>query len=128
MLEPLVKRMHKKILESPKINSDDTSIPVKNPNRKGSTYNGFLWVYIDNKKNVVFDFTPIRSREVPIKFLGKYCGKLQADAYSGYDEYFRTSGATELGCHAHARRKFEYALDSDLVRATRLMGIMGQAL
>jgi len=126
LLEPLVKRMHKKILESPKINSDDTSIPVKNPGRKGSTYNGYLWVYIDNKKNVVFDFTPTRSREGPIKFLGKYCGKLQADAYSGYDEYFRKSGATEVGCHAHARRKFEYALDSDPVRAARLMVLWGR--
>jgi len=126
LLEPLVKRMHKKILESPKINSDDTSIPVKNPNRKGSMYNGYLWVYIDNKKNVVFDFTPTRSREGPIKFLGKYCGKLQADAYSGYDEYFRISGAMEIGCHAHARRKFEYALDSDPVRAARLMVLWGK--
>jgi hypothetical protein len=121
LLEPLAKRMHQKILESPKINSDDTAIPVKNPNRKGSTYKGYLWVYIDDKKNVVFDFTPTRSREGPIKFLGDYNGKLQADAYSGYDEYFRKSGASEIGCHAHARRKFEYALDSDPVRAAHMM-------
>lgn len=126
LLEPLVKRMHQKILESPKINTDDTSIPVKNPNRKGSTYNGYLWVYIDDKKNVVFDFTQTRSREGPIKFLGKYCGKVQADASSGYDEYFRISGATEIGCHSHARRKFEYALDSDPVRAARLMVLWGR--
>ena len=121
LLEPLVNRMHQKILESPKINSDDTPIPIKSPSRKGSTYNGYLWVYIDDKKNAVFDFTPTRSREGPIKFLGKYNGKLQADAYSGYDEFFRKSGAAEIGCHAHARRKFEYALDSDPVRAARMM-------
>jgi transposase len=121
LLEPLAKRMHQKILESPKINSDDTPISVKSPNRKGSTYNGYLWVYIDDKNNVVFDFTPTRSREGPIKFLGKYKGYLQADAYSGYDEFFRKSGAAEIGCHAHARRKFEYALDSDPVRAARMM-------
>lgn len=126
LLEPLVKRMHQKILQSPKINSDDTVIPVKNPNRKGSTYNGYLWVYIDDKKNVVFDFTPTRSREGPLKFLGKYRGKLQADAYSGYDEFFRTTDAVEIGCHAHARRKFEYALDSDPIRATRLMVLWGR--
>jgi transposase len=126
LLEPLVNRMHQKILESPKINSDDTPIPVKSPNRMGSTYNGYLWAYIDDKKNVVFDFTPTRSREGPIKFLGMYNGKLQADAYSGYDEYFRRSGATEIGCHAHARRKFEYALDSDPVRAARMMVLWGR--
>ena len=126
LLEPLVKRMHQKILESPNINSDDTPIPVKSQNRRGSTYNGYLWVYIDNKNNVVFDFTPTRSREGPIKFLGKYNGNLQADAYSGYDEFFRKSGAAEIGCHAHARRKFEYALDSDPVRASRMMVLWGK--
>ena len=121
LLEPLVKRMHKKILQSPKINTDDTPIPVKSKKRKGSTYNGYLWVYIDDQKNVVFDFTPNRSREGPLKFLGKYSGYVQADAYSGYDECFRKGAATEVGCHSHARRKFEYALDSDPLRAARMM-------
>jgi hypothetical protein len=61
-----------------------------------------------------------------MKFLGEYSGKLQADAYSGYDEYFKKSGATEVGCHAHARRKFESALDSDPVRAARMMVLWGK--
>jgi transposase len=38
LLSPLVKRMHKLILLSPKINTDDTPIPIKSKNRKGSTY------------------------------------------------------------------------------------------
>jgi len=114
LLVPLVLRMHGKILQSPKINTDDTPIPIKSKKRRGSTYNGYLWVYIDDKGNVVFDFTPNRSREGPIKFLGDYCGFVQADAYSGYDEFFRKGNATEVGCHSHARRKFEYALDSSI--------------
>jgi hypothetical protein len=126
LLEPLVKRMHKKILQSPKINTDDTRIPVKSKKRKGSTYNGYLWTYIDDKKNVVFDFTPNRSREGPLKFLGDYAGKVQADAYSGYDALFRKGKATEIGCHAHARRKFDYAMDSDPVRASRMMALWGR--
>jgi transposase len=127
LLEPLVKKMHQKIFESPIVNTDDTQIPIKSKSRKGSTYNGYLWVYIDNKKNVVFDFTPTRSREGPINFIGKnYTGYVQADAYSGYDELFRVSHATEVGCNAHARRKFEYALDSDPVRAARMMVLWGR--
>ncbi|MFH1616056.1 MAG: IS66 family transposase [Planctomycetota bacterium] len=126
LLEPLVNRMHERILQSPKINSDDTVIPVKSRKRKGSTYNGYLWVYIGDKKDVVFDFTPTRSREGPLKFLGKYGGKLQADAYSGYDEFFTTTDATEIGCHSHARRKFEYALDSDPIRAASMMVLWGK--
>jgi len=27
----------------------DTPIPVKSKKRKGSTYNGYLWVYLDQK-------------------------------------------------------------------------------
>jgi len=126
LLEPLVKRMHKKILQSSKINTDDTAIPIKSKKRKGSTYNGYLWVYIDDKGNAVFDFTPTRSRAGPIKFLGNYCGFVQADAYSGYDEFFRKAKATEVGCNSHARRKFEYALDSDPVRASRMLVLWGR--
>lgn len=126
LLKPLVERMHKKILQSPKINTDDTSIPIKSKNRKGSTYKGYLWTYIDDQSNVVFDFTSTRSREGPIKFLGDYDGFVQADAYSGYDAFFRKGKATEIGCHSHARRKFEYALDDDPVRAARLMVLWGR--
>ena len=123
LLEPLVKRMHKKILESPKINTDDTRIPIKSRKRKGSTCNGYLWTYIDDKSNVVFDFTPTRSREGPLEFLGDYAGKVQADAYSGYDEFFRKGEATEIGCNAHARRKFENAMDDDPLRGARMMAL-----
>jgi len=126
LLAPLVKRMHEKILQSPKINTDDTPIPIKSPHRPGATYNGYLWVYIDDRYDVVFDFTPNRSREGPMAFLGDYAGKVQADAYSGYDEYFRRTKATEIGCHAHARRKFDYALDTDPVRAARLLVLWGR--
>ena len=126
LLEPLVKRSRELILQSPKINTDDTTIPVKSKNRKYSTYNGYLWVYIGAKKNVVFDFTPTRSREGPKKFFGDYDGYVQADAYSGYDEFFRTGKATEVGCCAHARRKFEYAIDSDPIRASHIMSLWGK--
>jgi transposase len=126
LLAPLVKRMRARILQSPLINTDDTPIPIKSKKRRGSTYNGYLWVYIDQDHNVVFDFTPTRSREGPLKFLGKFSGYVQADAYSGYDEFFRKSDATEVGCHSHARRKFDYALDTDPVRAARLLVLWGK--
>ena len=126
LLAPLVRRMNARILQSPKINTDDTPLPIKSKTRRGSTYKGYLWVYIDQDHNVVFDFTPSRSREGPVKFLGKYGGYVQADAYSGYDEFFRKSKATEVGCHAHARRKFDYALDTDPVRAARLLVLWGK--
>ena len=133
LLRPLVKRMRELILEGPRINTDDTPVPVKSKKRKGSTYNGYLWVYVGGPLDVgvpfyaggrryaVFDFTPTRSRHGPLHFLDTYGGCVQADAYSGYDEYFRTTKATEVGCHAHARRKFDYAMESDPVRACQML-------
>jgi transposase len=123
LLKPLVNRMHQLILQSPKINTDDTPVPVKSKSRKGSTYNGYLWVYIDDSNHAVFDFTPTRSREGPLSFLKGYTGNVQADAYSGYDEFFRISKATEIGCHAHARRKFDYAMETDPVRASQMLAL-----
>lgn len=123
LLAPLVQRMHQRLLSSPKINTDDTGIPVQSSSRKGSTYTGYLWAYISAAREVVFDFTPTRSREGPLRMLKDYQGKVQADAYSGYDALFRQPGIVEVGCHAHARRKAEYALDSDPVRSARLLAL-----
>lgn len=123
LLKPLVKRMREHILAGVKINTDDTPVPVKSKNRKGSTYNGYLWVYVGGRRYAVFDFTPTRSRHGPLNFLDTYDKHVQADAYSGYDEYFRTTKATEVGCHAHARRKFDYAMDSDPVRAAQMLAL-----
>lgn len=83
-------------------------------------------MYVDKDHNVVFDFTPTRSRDGPLRFFGAYAGYVQADAYSGYDAFFERSDATEVGCHAHARRKFDYALETDPVRAARLLVLWGK--
>lgn len=55
-----------------------------------------------------YDATEDRSRDGPRAFLQGYQGFLQCDAYAGYDELFRRSQGTiiEVGCWAHARRKF----------------------
>jgi len=45
----------------------------------------------------------------PQKWLEGYCGFIHADAYPGYDKIFVPDGATEVGCWAHARRKFTEA-------------------
>jgi transposase len=51
----------------------------------------------------------------PEAFLKGYRGYLQADAYGGYDAFFKdpARGLIEVGCWAHARRYFHKALESD---------------
>ena len=46
-------------------------------------------------------------------FLAGFRGKLRADAYAGYDGVFRNGQVVEIGCWAHARRRFVEALMTD---------------
>jgi hypothetical protein len=121
LLIPLVTRMHERILASPKIHSDATVVPVKSKKRKGSTYNGYLWAYIGTSGDVVFEFTPTQSRHGPTNFFGAYNGYAQVDAHGSFNDLFKNGTMLEVGCHSHARRKFDQAIDSDPVRATRTL-------
>jgi len=111
LLEPIVLEMKRQVLTSPKLHTDDTSVPVRNGPRK-QIRKGYLWVYVDIANNVVFDYTPTRRRAGPVNFLGDYKGFVQADAYAGYDVIFAQGKATEVGCWAHTRRKFYDAKDT----------------
>jgi hypothetical protein len=107
---PLVQLMRKRILDGQVIHSDDTTVPVQDV---GKTKTGRLWVYIgdtDNPYNV-YQYTPDRKKQHPILWLEGFEGYLQADAYGGYDEVYRTGLVNEVACWAHARRKFFDAKD-----------------
>ena len=123
LVRPLIERMKALILQSKVIGTDDTPVPVLDPKR-GKTRTGRLWVYVGDRGHpyTVFDYTPTRSRDGPTNFFGAYAGYIQADAYGGYDHLFkpRADGApvpTEVGCWAHARRKFVEGEDVDPLRA-----------
>jgi len=54
----------------------------------------------------VHDSTPDRSRDGPQEFLKGFRGYLQCDAYPGYNRLFDDGAVVEVGCWAHARRRF----------------------
>ena len=56
-------------------------------------------------KAVVYDFSPSCAGEHARNFLGQWNGKLVCDDFAGYKASFE-QGITEIGCMAHARRKF----------------------
>lgn len=116
-LAPIVESMRQDMLaHSPKIHSDDTIIPIL---AKGKNHKGRLWVYIGGGSNtpsaVVYQYSKTRRGEVPQSFLSDYKGYLQADAYAGYDGCYQSGDIIEVGCLAHARRKFMDAIKSTQV-------------
>ena len=113
ILDPIVCAMRSSVLESAVVQSDDTPVLVLDRGHPQGRKRGFLWAYVGDRSEVVFDFTPGRGRDGPKQFLGDYRGILQADAYSGYDHLFTTGDIVEAGCMAHARRRFVEAEQSD---------------
>ena len=125
LLEPVVEVMKQEVLASRKIHTDDTPVPVLDKGRE-VTRTGRLWVYVGDAdhEGVVFDYTPDRSRDGPQSFLSGYKGYLQADAYAGYDGIYAGNEVIEVGCWAHARRKFFDAMKSDGRRCPIALGFI----
>jgi transposase len=55
---------------------------------------------------VIYDFQDSRSGQHAEEFLNGWQGHLVCDDYSGYKARFKSGQVIEVGCMAHARRKF----------------------
>lgn len=105
-LQPLVDRLRSELKQHPILHADETPVAMLDPGA-GKTRRSYLFAYRSGSGPpiVVFDFCTSRSGEHARRFLGEYQGALMVDDYSGYKALF-AKGVTELGCWAHARRKF----------------------
>lgn len=124
LVRPLVELMIQRIRQSQVVHTDDTTVPVLD---KQSCRKGRLWVYLGDCAHpyIVYDYTATRKRDGPMNWLRDYRGYLQADAYGGYDGIYH-SGAIEVACWAHARRKFYEARSTDRQRAVQMLTQIGK--
>ncbi|MGA2987357.1 MAG: IS66 family transposase, partial [Terriglobia bacterium] len=124
LARPLYELMKQGVLGSKAVQTDDTPVPVLDP-ALPRTRTGRIWTYVgdDDHPFTVYDYTPNRSRDGPEAFLKAFQGYLQADAYSGYDHFYKEPerGIVEVACWAHARRRFYEAQSSDLMRSTVML-------
>ena len=114
-LQPLVDALQRVMLKSPVLHADETPVAMLKPGNK-KTHKAYMWTYCttsyDEIKAVVFDFAEGRGGQHVRGFLDLdagaehgWHGKLICDDFSGYKACFEL-GVTEVGCLAHARRKF----------------------
>ncbi len=109
-LQPLVDAMRTELLQRRVLHADETPVSMLKPGN-GKAHRAYLWAYatgaFENIKAVVYDFceSKKRSGEHARRFLGDWRGSLTCDDFSGYKALI-ASGVTEVGCLAHARRKF----------------------
>jgi len=134
-LQPLAQALKAELLRCQVLHADETPVAMLAPG-KGKTQRAYLWAYAvacsEPIKAVVYDFTPGRSGEHARVFLGHdaerrerdqnpWIGHLVCDDFSGYKALFEL-GVTEVGCMAHARRKFVE------LHAANKSGLAGTAL
>jgi transposase len=124
LVEPIVKVLHASVKASPFVYSDDTPITVQDRHHPGGSRRAYVWVYGGESGDLVYDYTPSRSREGPERMLDGYRGYLQADAYSGYETLFASGRIVEVACWAHARRYVRDAVATALQPATRLLALI----
>ncbi len=107
-LQPLVDALKADILSHSVVHADETPVQMLKPGT-GKTHRAYLWAYaagvFEDTKAVVYDFCDSRAGENAKVFLGDWRGSLVCDDFSGYKQLM-TQGVTEVGCLAHARRKF----------------------
>jgi transposase len=107
-LQPLVDTLKAEILSHSVVHADETPLQMLKPGT-GKTHRAYLWAYatgaFEDTKAVVYDFCDSRAGENAKVFLGDWKGSLVCDDFSGYKQLM-SQGVTEVGCLAHARRKF----------------------
>jgi transposase len=107
-LQPLVDALKAALLERSVLHADETPVAMLAPG-KGKTHRAYIWSYsssaFDSLHAVVYEFAESRAAAHPKGFLEGWRGQLVCDDYSGYKGLF-DNGITEVGCLAHARRKF----------------------
>lgn len=116
-LQPLVDALVAEMLRSTVLHADETPVAMLDPKAKtGKTHKAYVWSYCTTQFNpmkaVVFDFADSRGGHHVRNFLGHgdaiasgWKGSLVTDDFSGYKACFQR-GVQEVGCMAHARRKF----------------------
>ena len=108
-LQPLADRLAELLLKRRVLHADETPVAQLDPGR-GKTKRAYLWAYRSNVLEtgppiVVFDYQGSRAGRHAKEFLSGWQGHLMVDDFGGYKVIF-TQGVTELGCLAHARRKY----------------------
>ena len=118
LLAVLYEALRAHVLAAPKIHADDTLMPLQERSRN-RTVQARLWAYlgagsmldergqwVGHPAAVFYEFTDNRRGEHVSRMLRNYSGYLQADAYAGFNALYAGGRILEVGCWAHARRKF----------------------
>ena len=106
--------LHRKLLERQVLHADETTLQVLHEDGKKAQTKSYMWMYRTGGDAehpiVLYEYQPSRGSGHPKAFLQGFHGYLQVDGYSGY--HALEPEIRLVGCWAHARRKFDEALNA----------------
>lgn len=117
-LKPLYDLMHRELVSKSVLHADETVLEVLCEPGRDATNDSYMWLYRtsgDSVPIVLYDYKPGRSGDYPKEFLKGFKGYLHTDGYAGYHKLSESqdgkpAGVIQVGCWAHARRKWDEAL------------------
>ena len=122
LIEPLFEAHQRQVLQTNYLGVDETPIKVLDKTKKGTTHQGYYWIYYNTQsRQVLFKYQTGRAAEWPKETLKNYQGYLQTDGYTAYNAFDDVKGITSLNCWAHARRKFIDAQSFDNAKASEVL-------
>ena len=122
LIEPLFAAHERQVLATKYLGVDETPIKVLDKTKKGTTHQGYYWVYYNtHSRQVLFKYQTGRAAAWPKETLKNYQGYLQTDGYAAYNQFDEVEGITTLNCWAHARRKFIDAQSFDNIKASEIL-------
>ena len=113
LIQPLINLLQEQLLHYDIQQMDETTIQVLKEDGKKAQSKSYLWVQRGGppgQQVTLFTYDASRGQRVADELLTDYQGYLQADGYAGYDPVCAKNGLHQVGCFAHARRKFDEAL------------------
>ena len=122
LIQPLINLLRERLLLYDIVGVDETTVQVLKEPGKRAQSKSYFWVQRGGAPDnpiVIFDYDPNRGQQVPLRLLDGYQGYVQTDGYRGYDAVCAQPGITQVGCLAHARRKFDEALKAQGTQASR---------
>ena len=111
---PIYEVLHQQLLQRQVLHADETTLQVLHEPGKKAQSKSYMWMYRTSGDAehpiVLYEYKPDRKAENAEKFLSGFSGWLHADGYQGYHRL--TENISVVGCWAHARRKFDEAVNA----------------
>ena len=126
LLKPVATQIAADVLNSKWVQSDDTGVDVQDRTANPQIRTGHVWAYRGADTSAFYDFTWARNSEGPLRVLAHYRGYLQADAAPAFDDVYCNLPIEEVGCWAHARRRFKEALRTSPKEAAQVVVWIGE--